>query len=117
MTNIEKAVKLAREGGYFGYPNYEFPNEGGVAEEQIFLDKNFWVALGKSLGWSDVYRDHDENSVEECWCKPKVILNGGAFITVHNDLTTKGRFTEFMTDYIYDGKTPESYFKELLKGE
>ena len=131
MTYIERAIKLAIVGGYKEGENWKFVsanqywvvwlngnnNEVTVNTNVYFLDKNFWVALGKSLGWSDVYRDHDENSVEECWCKPKVILNGGAFITVHNDLTTKGRFTEFMTDYIYDGKTPESYFKELLKGE
>ena len=118
MTNIERAIKLAIEGGYDGsWFLYPRNTESKNVQRQLFLDKNFWVALGKSLWWSDVYRDHDKSSVEECWCKPKVAMVEGNFMTVHNDLSTKGRFTDFMTDYIYDGKTPESYFKELLKDE
>src|SRR3990167_8889672 len=108
----EKAIKLAVEGGYEEDKNWKFVkanrywtdwlNVNGdkiaISTSLHFLDKNFWVALGKSLSWNDEYRDHDEGSVEECWCKPKVILNGGDFINVHNDLTIKGRFTDFMTD-------------------
>ena len=110
MTNIEKAVKLAREGGYFGYPNYEFPNEGGVAEEQIFLDKNFWVALGKSLNLGDFYNEEGSPKVYglQGWYPPY----GG---NLENQMWAYEAMKFFQASL--EGITPEEFFKELLKGE
>src|SRR3990167_11296749 len=96
MNYIEKAIKLAKDGGYFWDPALDCEC---VCYNSYFLDKNFWVALGKSLGWGqgvffyNNFIDGKEN-------------NDGWRIYWH-------RFI----DHLAGGKTPEEFFKELLKDE
>lgn len=72
MTYIEQAIRKAIEGGYEMKLSFALPiitDERKLTEESwawifsvikvnklvgsIFLDPNFWIALGKSLGWKD----------------------------------------------------------------
>lgn len=47
---MEKAIKLARENGYFTYyPQVEWVLK--VTQNNICLDPLFWQALGKALDW------------------------------------------------------------------
>src|SRR3990167_10059015 len=106
MNNTKRAIKLAVEGGYdeetfsVSHLNLRVANtEAGSIDmplDCIFLDKNFWVALGKSLGWSHITAWNYESGhkiVDDKWW-----LEWHRFI-----------------DYLASDKDAESYFKELLK--
>ena len=55
MNHTDRAIKLAIERGYEGTP----------PTSTAFLDKNFWVALGKRLGWS-IYAVCKEDGEVDC---------------------------------------------------
>ena len=104
MTNIERAIKLAREQGYI-VPKCDWANL-----EHAFLDKNFWVALGKSLNLGDFYNEEGSPKVYglQGWYPPY----GG---NLENQMWAYEAMKFFQASL--EGITPEEFFKELLKGE
>jgi len=127
MTNIEKAIKLAIEGGYKEGENWKFvsanqywvvwlngnSNEVTVNTNVYFLDKNFWVALGKGLGNKDIMRCKGYNiragEPNERGCKRDLCEYAGY-------KNPRKMYDNFMEGN-WEGRSPESYFKELLKDE
>ncbi len=123
---MEKALKLAVEGGYeiapkiWGTPtiyrkktafrNFEliFPADSPrqtamrVYTEKIFLDPLFWHALGKSLGWDKI----DTQKAEMIRKSGGIPRNIGYY--------TLQKWYSFI-DHLAEGKDAESFFNELLK--
>src|SRR3990167_6101511 len=124
MTYIERAIKLAIVGGYKEGENWKFVsanrywvvllngnnNEVTVNTNVYFLDKNFWVALGKSLNLGDFY---DEEG------SPKVYGLQGWYPPYGGNLENQMWAYEAMKFFqaSLEGITPEEFFKELLKDE
>lgn len=56
MTAVETAIQDAVKGRYNREVNIPSPLKGGVQVDreisEIFLDRLFWQALGKSRGWA-----------------------------------------------------------------
>ena len=125
MNYIEKAIKLAIEGGYSRYPmpmSMENLNKTGRPPadfkttynwEVICLDKNFWVALGKGLGNKDVMRCDKYNPN---YGKPGEMGCDSDLCEYVGYKDPKKMFDNFMEGN-WEGHSPESYFKELLKDE
>ena len=90
----DKAVKAG-----YDYAYIEPQDSYSAYRDKVLLDKNFWVALGKSLEWGqgvffyNNFIDGKEN-------------NDGWRIYWHRFIDT-----------LAEGKTPEEFFKELLKDE
>ena len=83
---IEEAIKLAEDNGY---------NDACYGETELnFIDRDFWIALGKSLGWDRVITDRDK--------KTGMTLRRGYLIQWH-------RFI----DHLSEGKTPAEFFRDL----
>src|SRR3990167_5717000 len=111
MNYIERAIKLAIEGEYDGsWFLYPRNTESKNVQRQLFLDKNFWVALGKQLNLGNFY---DEEG------SPKVYGLQGWYPPYGGDLENQMWAYEAMEFFqaTLEGITPEEFFKELLKGE
>ena len=117
----DKAVKA-------GY-NYAIESQDTFSAYQakVLLDKNFWVALGKSL------EDEKKYKVKGMWglhisscCGAKIVLesnhkkcincNGMEWDIPETTEPYLYRWHSFI-DQLAEGKTPEEFFKELLKDE
>lgn len=57
MSGLDRAIKLAIEGGYNDNAWDGTENSSKKTDEQMLLDPLFWQALGKALGWEE----HDNN--------------------------------------------------------
>lgn len=93
---IKKVVEKAVEGGY---PTKLLPWCQECAEDfhRLLNDPNFWSSLGKSLGWAE--REEDINQYQ---------------------FSSKGLRTwkyhwHLFIDHLAEGKSPEDFFKNLIK--
>lgn len=83
-----------------------------VHPEQIFMDKEFWRALGKALGWI-----LDATAPKELEDKLPDSLKGGELIQMAG-LTNQPLWLYHwhgFIDWIAEGKSPDSFFEELIK--
>ncbi len=105
MTHIEQAIRDAVENGYRGFDDKqiilaEWTNEegGGKVDGHFLLDRAFWQALGKALGWQTTYR-----------------TVGGKDRTIgeRDYLEYWHRFI----DHLASGKDAESWFAALTKSK
>ena len=97
---IEEAIQKAVENKYkrLVYTNTIPPLLlGGKTQEKMFLDKDFWIALGKSLGWNSLFTEYLEE--EEI----------GRIIAPNEWLD---KWHEFI-HHLSRGKTAEDYFLSL----
>ena len=86
---MEQAIKKAIEGGWKPTFNSLPHLHTNRDWQHITSDVLFWQALGKSLGWKiDLYEN-------------------GEFEWVH--------FWHRFIDHLAEGKTPDTFFEELLK--
>ena len=83
------------------YFSAEYPEEGSdeYSASEIALDKNFWQALGKAMGWEG----------KPCTCK--VDTTDGRCI--YNGDEWRHQWHRFI-DHLAEGKDTDSFFKELL---
>lgn len=110
---MEKAIKLAIEGGAFGNPEklkdvdwfikegliyWNRKNQDGImiSLHKQFLRPEFWQALGKSLGWKDKYIRKESGSF---------IYGGKVWLEIWHRFIT----------HLAEGKDPESFFINLIK--
>lgn len=115
MTAIEQAVKEAIGAGYnlrntpFDFAQVEDKRASDFLHvADLFLDRDFWIALGKARGWKE----------ERTYChgSPRCIKGVSelhrpcAWET--SDAEWKENWREFI-DHLIDGGTPESFFASL----
>lgn len=107
----QEIIKLALEGGYEPSPDFNmvYPNKHFICDDgsiayteldgkklgivditEILLDKEFWIALGKSLGWPE----KNKLGNESCY-------------------NWRGHALEFL-DARFEGREQE-FFKELIE--
>lgn len=110
---METALKLAIEGGWkpkgqkfsVNSISYKVQALNKVKyKERFLLDKDFWVALGKGLGWSDytqviTYHDKDRFN-RDCTHS-------------HNEVTWEHNWHNFIT-HLSENKDPSSFFEALI---
>lgn len=119
---MEKAIKLAIEGGYKWKKSSNFRingqeiiwrNEAGswieqLLREQLLLDPLFWQALGKSLGW--------EEHGDEYRLKGYMKMHKDGSVT--SDLRSVWEGWQYawhrFIDHLAEGKDAESFFTTLL---
>lgn len=96
MSNIEKAITLAREGGY--------KNKIGdlVVWEEIALDPLFWKALGKSCNWEGYF----------CTDCRDIVDNENA-LDHRTQKLWLWQWHRFI-DWLAEGKEADEFFAELL---
>ena len=87
--SIIEAIKKAEAGGY---PERKVIH---LEKEAIFLDRNFWIAVGKSLGWGDEVQG---------W------FNGEEVIPMIPEW--KSKWLNFIL-CLAEGKTAEDFFRDL----
>lgn len=90
---ICSGIKLAIGGGY----DFE-------KDRSRLLDPLFWQALGKSLGWDEYRNDDETHDCDALGCSS-------------TDHVLEGRWKKEMhsfIDHLISGKTPESFFENLL---
>lgn len=83
---MEKALQKAKESGY----KYHIANT--VSLYACTLQPSFWQALGKSLGWVEMYSEAEGGRIE-----------------------TWPDYWHGFIDHLAEGKDAESFFNELLK--
>ena len=106
---IQEAIQLAVENGWepkdqnfsLEAVSYKVQALNKVKfKERFFLDRNFWIALGKGIG--DGKGENGEDSV--------------SVMTYHNinivEFSWKVRWYRFI-NHLASGKSPESYFEGL----
>lgn len=97
MNSIEKAIKIAVENGYdAGNPNSALRTSGAY-----LMEREFWQALGKGLGW-----------YEGLYMKLDYATQDGVVQEDGNE--AKFHWHRFI-DHLEEGKDAESYFTSLLK--
>lgn len=107
---MEKAIKLAIEGGYESFLAKAIVKGdlAGAYIDSILLDPLFWQSLGKSLGWGEKacidhgfsgYFDEYHNDCGSCMGK---VYKGWVYI-----------WHKFILHLAY-GKDADSFFKDLL---
>lgn len=101
---IKKAIELAMEQGYspkiFGFANGNF----NYKEEVVLLDRNFWISLGKAMGWKDKVCDNCGGSGDNC-C-------GALRMQITMEKEWLYHWHKFI-DHLAEDKTIESYFTHL----
>ena len=104
----DKAVKAG-----YDYAYIEAQDDYPAYRAKVLLDKNFWVALGKGLGNKDIMRckgyNVRANEPNERGCNSDLCEYAG-----YKD--PRKMYDNFMGGN-WEGRSPESYFKELLKDE
>src|SRR3990167_1030748 len=125
MTYIERAIKLAIVGGYKEGENWKFVsanqywvvwlngnnNEVTVNTNVYFLDKNFWLALGKGLGNKEVMRCDKYNPNYD---KPGEMGCNSDLCEYAGYKDPRKMYDNFM-EVNWEGKDIEIFFKDLLK--
>ncbi len=108
MTHTEQAIQDAIEGGYdpkmFGFANGNW----NYKEKVIFLDPDFWKALGKTREWENPY----------CWnLKHKMrVTHHGSRKKACNFLCSPAKpwlyqATRYFQDYAMKGRSLEEYYE------
>jgi len=118
---VEQAIKKAIEGGYqyrvdfgsYDYPDkhFELPKKTVI---EVFLDPDFWRALGKAEGWKKkvcsrcgiipTYAVKNKSSIcYSCCIEPRIDIDEQIY-----------HWHRFI-DHLAEGKEAEEFFKELLK--
>ena len=115
---IEQTIQKAIEGGWdVGYDEKNghiytrdnFDSKGNVtggsilSEREIFLDRLFWQALGKSLKWERVLDWYPVTDVHCVRCGEEVM---------GTQIAWKYYWHRFI-DHLIEGKSPESFFETL----
>lgn len=89
---IEQAIRKAESAGWKqSLPTFILNTT--IDTNNVFLDPDFWIALGKALGWRMLHDDSGLTPNENTW------------ITHWHGLI----------DHLAAGKDAESYFKEILQ--
>jgi hypothetical protein len=118
---MEKAIKLAIEGGYAKImPFYSRENdrvrpnvfrerdsdfEVELSDAEVTSEPIFWQSLGKSLGWKEMHMFGCEGYMDNAYCECEVgFPMEGWLLHWH-------RFI----DHLAEGKDPEEFFNNLLK--
>lgn len=124
MTAIETFIKDAIEGGWNPIPEYLMPwmktlNDTGITMSggegdnrrytihQILLDKDAWIAVGKTRGWSPygTCRDCGEAACIKDYCGNTAYSSQSLF-----------KWHQFI-DHLADGKTLEQSLSERDKAD
>lgn len=105
-TSFEKALIIAKENGYATEGN----NQSEILNDKykILLDKEFFIALGRGLGWGD------ENGIDH-----RTFWNG---TIEYPEISDEGvgyrevwRYKmHLFTDHLIEGKDIESFFEQLI---
>lgn len=97
---IQEAIKKAIEEGwnYNGSDMNEYTGyEHNIKPQLAFLDPQFWVCLGKAMGWKKEISCPDHRP---------------CCIVMHYEMIWKPYWHDFI-DALAEGKSAESFFKEL----
>ena len=108
---IETAIKLAIEGGWKRGDKNRV--SGTHWNDEYLLDRDFWIALGKGMGWNigvcdncGIKMSYDLNELEGLLTCPKCRKHQG---TTCDGLCHWHR----LIDFLADGGTPEKWFESL----
>lgn len=99
---MNEAIKLAKKTGWF-YNESKTQNPSDVV-----MDRTFWQALGKALGWIDKDYPNGEMRCDSPKCDDRYCGYAG----YKNPVYEWHRFI----DWIADGKDADSFFKQLIEG-
>jgi len=108
---ISEAVKLAVENGWKDGEEIEaalYMGQKMNLEYVVLLDKNFWIALGKGMGWKEEW----EQCLGSIHCKRGVDEKHNPCIFDKYPAQWKTKWHEFL-DCLIGGGTPDSYFSTL----
>ena len=105
---MEKAIKKAKEGGYKAG---SFADDGGRYE---LLDPLFWQALGKAMGWKDMFMGEPIDKKMQKWLDEREKETGEPY---NKSCKREGWLHYWLTFILHlaEGKDAESFFNELLK--
>ena len=95
---IREAIEKAIEGGWDKTRALFNPNNASYSMEKVYLDPEFWQALGKSIGWR---LDKTQFSEGRQGHTRTYLMSGWQY-----------RWHNFI-DHLSDGGTIEEYFDKL----
>lgn len=94
MIYTEQAIQKAKNANWNDNRDVAGPYESNPIriDEIAFMSPLFWMALGKSLGWTGLYKDYDRITKAKNW------------LNIWHDFI----------DHLSNGGTAEDFFKSLL---
>ena len=96
---INQVFKKAKEGG--DKMQWDKGLESAYPYRAL-LDDNFWIALGKAMGWNMQEHQYDDAKVKKIQGCTRIYLMSGWLYQWHKFI-----------DHLAAGKTIESYFENL----
>mgnify|MGYP000861035435 CR=1 FL=1 len=97
---IQQAIEKAIEGGWDKTRALFGLNNASYSMEKVYLDPEFWQALGKSMGW---WEQRDGNDCGGCETCDRTFNHSKDYILYWH------RFI----DHLADGGTIEEFFESL----
>jgi len=135
MNYTTEAIKKAIEGGY-NHPlvskNLSLSRRKAEGEDvkpnfsTFFLDPDFWIALGKSLGWDEPEKEYElPRNLKE---RQKILIyledKVGVIVNVKNGIALVAPYSKNVRDYketwhnfidcLAEKKSSEEFFKQIL---
>jgi len=92
------------------------PGLSWLTDEQLYLTPSFWQALGRALGWKTQFA---LSSFETDGTQDEYGLRYNGGVDKSNDRLIPAWLYHWhcFIDWIADGKTPDSFFEELIKNQ